>query len=140
MLGSREITRNGSQNGLAIWDNSSDPFPLTVDRDRIGVRVAFGGGASTTCGQPLVECYDADSANGVLLARGYSMAGSGAQPSPPLARNVYLTPGTCPDPYFHDQSAACTIGVHAEVDSVPATSSRPSARSSRQGLAAAPIR
>ena len=33
VLGSREITHNGSQNGLAIWDNSSEPFPLTVDRD-----------------------------------------------------------------------------------------------------------
>ena len=81
--------------------------------------MAFGGGTSTTCGQPLVECYDAGSANGILLARGYSMAGSGAQPSAPLARNVYLTPGTCPDPYFHDESASCTIGVHAEVDFGP---------------------
>jgi hypothetical protein len=119
VLGSREITHNGSQNGLAIWDNSSQPLPLTVDRDRIGVRVAFGGATSTTCGQPLVECYDAGSANGILLARGYSMAGSGAQPNPPLARKVYLTPGTCPDPYFHDETAGCTIGVHAEVDFGP---------------------
>jgi putative Flp pilus-assembly TadE/G-like protein len=119
VLGSREITRNGSQNGLAIWDNSSNPFPLTVDRDRIGVRVAFGGDGSTTCGQPLVECYDAGSPNGILLARGYSMAGSGLQPNAPLARNVYLTPGTCTDPYFHDNSAGCTIGMHAEVDFGP---------------------
>jgi len=119
VLGSRPITRNGSQNGLAIWDNSSSPFPLTVDRDRIGVRVAFGGATSTTCGQPLVECYDAGSANGILLARGYSMAGSGTQPNAPLARNVYLTPGTCTDPYFHDATTSCTIGVHAEVDFGP---------------------
>ena len=119
VLGSREITRNGSQNGLAIWDNSSNPFPLTVDRDRIGVRVAFGGASSTTCGQPLVECYDAGSANGILLARGYSMAGSGTQPNAPLARNVFLKPGTCADPYFHDNTASCTIGVHAEVDFGP---------------------
>ena len=119
VLGSREITRNGSQNGLAVWDNSSNPFPLTVDRDRIGVRVAFGGATSTTCGQPLVECYDAGSANGILLAHGYSMAGSGAQPNAPLARNVYLKPGTCADPYFHDNSSPCTIGVHAEVDFGP---------------------
>ena len=119
VLGSRPITRNGSQNGLAIWDNSSSPFPLTVDRDRIGVRVAFGGATSTTCGQPLVECYDAGSANGILLARGYSMAGSGTQPNAPLARNVYLTPGTCTDPYFHDATTSCTIGAHAEVDFGP---------------------
>ena len=116
-LGSRPLERNGTEDDLAIWDNSTDPFPLTVDRSRIGVRVAFGGATSTTCGDPLVECYDLEDPDlGLLGIRGYPTDGSGAQPGPPIARSVYLTPGTCADPYFVSAPAGCTIGVHAEVD------------------------
>jgi Putative Flp pilus-assembly TadE/G-like len=116
-LASAPLARNGIDDDLAVWDNSADPISLTVDRDNIGVRVAFGGAASTTCGDPLVECYDLEDDNtGILHVRGYSMAGSGAQPNVPLARNVWLTPGTCSDPYFVESETSCTIGVHAEVD------------------------
>jgi hypothetical protein len=78
--------------------------------------VALGGGSSTTCGDALVECYDLGSANGLLHARGWSNAGSGQQPNPPLARSVTLFNGTCTDPYFVASSASCTIGVRAKVD------------------------
>lgn len=115
-LGSRELQRNGTQDDLALWDNSTDPFPLPVNSEHIGVRVAFGGGSSTTCGEPLVECYDLEGPNGILHVRGFSMAGSGAQPAAPLARSVYLLAGGCSDPYFVNVDAACTIGVHADVD------------------------
>jgi hypothetical protein len=36
---------------------------------RVGVRVLMSGGAGTTCGQALVECYDTGSANGILATR-----------------------------------------------------------------------
>jgi hypothetical protein len=116
VLGSQPLARNGTANGLAIWDNSSNPFPLTVNGSRIGVRVALGGATSTNCGDALVVCYDAGGANGILHVRGYSTSGSGAQPSAPLARSVSLITGTCSDPYFIDVSSSCTIGVSAEVD------------------------
>jgi Flp pilus assembly protein TadG len=115
-LGSRPLLRNGNQGNLALWDNSTDPFPLTVHSDHIGVRVAFGGGTSTTCGDPLVECYDLSGPNGILHVRGYSTAGSGGQPGAPLARNVYLKAGSCSDPYFVSQATTCAVAVHADVD------------------------
>jgi Flp pilus assembly protein TadG len=115
-LGSRDLTRTGTANGLAIWDNSGSPLPITVNTRNIGVRVALGGGTSTACGDPLVECYDAGSANGILYARGWSAAGSGAQPGPPIARDVTLFNGSCTDAYFSAAAAPCTIGVSAKVD------------------------
>ncbi|MBW8060402.1 MAG: hypothetical protein FVQ78_08780, partial [Solirubrobacterales bacterium] len=119
VLGSSDLKRNGNSDGLAIWDNETEPLSLTVDRDRIGVRVSLGGAGSITCGDPLVECYDAGSPDGILYVRGFSMDGSGAQPGPPLARDVYLLPGSCPDPYFSSAGEACSVGLHAEVDFGP---------------------
>jgi hypothetical protein len=117
-LASAALTRDGSSGELAIWDNEAEPLPLTVDRERIGMRIALSGGGSTTCGDPLVECYDAESPGGILYVRGYSLAGSGAQPGPPLARNAYLLPGSC-DPYFSSEEEGCSVGLHAEVDFGP---------------------
>jgi Flp pilus assembly protein TadG len=116
VLGSRDLTRSGSAGGLNVWDNSASPLPVTVNARHIGVRVALGGGSSTTCGDALVECYDLGSGNGILYARGWTGAGSGAQPGPPIARNVTLFNGTCADPYFSSATASCTIGVRAKVD------------------------
>jgi hypothetical protein len=87
--------------------------------------VALGGVSNTTCGQPLVQCYDAGAplttggmpTAGVLKIRGYSKAGSGAQPSnDPILRNVTLVAGSCSDPYFSSATAACAFGVRAQVD------------------------
>lgn len=115
-IGSRDLTRTGTANGLAIWDNTASPLPITVNTRNIGVRVALGGGASTACGDALVDCYDAGSTNGILYARGWSDAGSGAQPGAPIARDVTLFNGSCTDSYFSSAAAACTIGVSAKVD------------------------
>ena len=111
LLGSAPLTRNGSNGGLAIWDNSGSPISLNVNTDRIGVRVILGGGSSTTCGEPLVSCFDQ-----VLFVQGWSSAGNAAQPNPPLARSISLFNGTCTDPYFTSSSTPCTVGVRAKVD------------------------
>ena len=111
VLGTRNLVANGTANGLAIWDNSANPLALPVNTGRIGVRVALSGGSSTNCGDTFVTCF-----NQVLFMRGYSTSGSGAVPNPPLARNVYLTPGSCADPYFTASGANCTVVVHADVD------------------------
>jgi hypothetical protein len=117
VLASTPLTKTGfdSTLGLATWDNASAPASVSVNSSRIGVRVAFGGGSSTTCGDNLVECYDLGSSNGIVFARGYSTSGSAAQPNPPIARDVALFSGSCPDPYFN-VAASCSIGVNAQVD------------------------
>jgi Flp pilus assembly protein TadG len=126
ILGSTALTRAGTSNGLAVWDNAGAPLPVkfdSADAD-VGVVVALGGAASTTCGQPLVECYDAGVAmaasgvpsKGIVHVRGWSAAGSGAQPGTPIARGATLLPGTCADPYFSAATATCQFGVRARVD------------------------
>ncbi|MEK6275160.1 MAG: pilus assembly protein TadG-related protein [Actinomycetota bacterium] len=119
VLASTPLNNTGVANGLSIWDNSAAPLSVPVNTSDIGVRVTLGGGASTTCGDPLVDCYDSGSSNGIVHVRGWSSAGSGAQPNPPLARDVTLVPGSCTDPYFSSASSSCTIGVSAVVDFGP---------------------
>jgi hypothetical protein len=114
-IASTPLTKTGFANGLATWDNSAAPVSVPISSERIGVRVALGGGASTTCGDPLVACYDLGSANGILYVRGWSSSGTGAQPGPPVARSVTLFPGSCSDPYFSADASTCTIGVTATV-------------------------
>jgi hypothetical protein len=117
VLASSPLTKQGfdSTTGLATWDNVTAPASVSVNSSRIGVRVALGGGSSTTCGGYLVQCYDLESANGIVFVRGYSTGGSAVQPNPPIARDVRLFSGSCPDPYFN-VAASCSIGVNAQVD------------------------
>jgi hypothetical protein len=117
VLATTPLTNTGSANGLSIWDNSAAPVSVSIPSSQVGVRIALSGSAaSTTCGDFLVDCYDAGSPDGIVYIRGWSSAGSGAQPNPPLAREVTLIPGTCADPYFSSATATCTIGVSAVVD------------------------
>jgi hypothetical protein len=112
-IASRALTRRGVSNGLSVWDNSDEPLPVEIDADHVGVRVALGGRSSTVCGEPLVECYDAGSVNGVVHIRGWTTAGG--NPKEPRAKHVRLVPGgDCADAYFASDS--CTFGVLAEVD------------------------
>jgi hypothetical protein len=120
VLASTLLSNTGVANGLSIWDNSAAPISVPVNSSQIGVRITLGGGASTTCGDPLVDCYDSGSSNGIVYVRGWSSSGIGAQPNPPLARAVTLFPGSCADPYFSSASSACSIGVSAVVDFGPA--------------------
>jgi hypothetical protein len=115
---STPLTNIGFVDGLSIWDNASAPLSVPISTDNIGLRVALSGGASTTCGDPLVECYDlADPGRGLVYVRGWSPVplGAGAQPIP-LARSVELVNGSCSDPYFSSVAFSCTIGVRATVD------------------------
>jgi hypothetical protein len=120
VLATTDLTNTGLANGLSIWDNNASPVSVPVSASRIGLRIALSGGASTTCGAPLVDCYDVDSSDGIVHIRGFSNGGSGVQPNPPLARDVRLLPGTCSDPYFSSATSACSIGVSAVVDFGPA--------------------
>jgi hypothetical protein len=119
VIASVPLTKTGSSNGMAVWDNVSAPVSVPINSSRIGVRIALGGGTSTTCGEELVECYDLGETNppqGILFIRGWSATGSGAPPNSPIARSVTLFPGSCSDPYFVSSATACTVGVAATVD------------------------
>ena len=116
VLATTNLTNTGSASGLSIWDNSASPVSVPISSSKIGVRITMSGTSSTTCGDPLVDCYDSGSANGIVYIRGYSGSGSAAQPNPPIARDVTLIPGTCSDPYFSSATSPCTIGVSAVVD------------------------
>jgi hypothetical protein len=127
VLGSTPLTKVGTSSGLVVWDNAAAPVAVTFGtaNANVGVVVALGGLSSTTCGEFLVHCYDAGAAmmpgglpsRGILRVRGYSNAGSGAQPgNDPILRDVTLVPGGCADPYFSSATSACTFGVRARVD------------------------
>jgi hypothetical protein len=116
VLASTPLTKVGIVDGLAVWDNATAPVSVPISASHIGVRIALGGAASTSCGDPLVDCYDLESAGGIVSARGYDATTSAAQPNPPVARSVTLFPGSCPDPYFSTQTSTCTVGVEAVVD------------------------
>jgi Putative Flp pilus-assembly TadE/G-like len=116
VIASVPLTKTGISNGLALWDNASTPVSVPINTSAIGVRIALGGGTSTTCGDPLVECYDAASGHGVDYVRGWSSAGSGAPPNTPIARSVTLFSGSCLRPYFVSEASSCSVGVAATVD------------------------
>jgi hypothetical protein len=116
VLASTPLTRVGLVDGLAVWDNATAPLSVPINTSHIGVRIALGGASSTTCGDPLVDCYDLASPGGIVYARGYDGSSSGAQPNPPVARSVTLVPGSCPDPYFSTETSTCTVGIEATVD------------------------
>ncbi|MGH3033362.1 MAG: pilus assembly protein TadG-related protein [Gaiellaceae bacterium] len=116
VIGSAPLAKVGTSGGLAIWDNAGAPLSVPISSSRIGVRIALGGASSTTCGGYLVECYDLESSNGIVYVRGWSSSGSAVPPNPPIARDVSLFTGSCPDAYFNSQASSCTIGVSASVD------------------------
>lgn len=117
VLGERNLTRIGDPDS-PIWDNSGDPLHFTVNRARIGVRVALSSTSSGpfACGDPLVECFDSQSANGLLHIRGWSAAGTVTPANNPIARDVRLLAGTCTGAYFSSAAAQCLTGVDAKID------------------------
>jgi len=128
VLGSADLSKVGTSNGLVVWDNADAPKPIKIDTSdvNVGVVIALSGAATPSCGQPLTDCYDASTvpngggmpSNGIVYIRGYSMAGDGIQSlgHTPLLRDVTLVPGTCTDPYFSASATSCTVGVRAHAD------------------------
>jgi hypothetical protein len=110
--------------GLTLWQTDPlAPPAVTVSSTttRIGVRVALSGNAaSTTCGQPLVECYDqVDTGTGLVYLRAWSDESATVPPDAPKARSVTLfSPGAaCADPYFASDVTPCAeAGVRARID------------------------
>jgi Putative Flp pilus-assembly TadE/G-like len=115
VLASSSLSRNGTQNGLSIWESPDVAVPITAQH--VGVRVALSGdSATTTCGQNYVSCFDLTSGTrGLVHLRGWTAAGT-ATAQAPIARSVSLVPGTCPDATFVNAAVSCTIGVNATVD------------------------
>jgi Flp pilus assembly protein TadG len=117
VLASAALTRAGTDAGQVIWNNAAAPIERKIDKQNIGVRVVLSGSDSTTCGDALVECYQPPGTqHGVSLIHGYSTSGTVGATDAPRARDVRLTPGTCPAAYFVAATAACTIGVDASID------------------------
>jgi hypothetical protein len=74
------LCRTGAQNGLAQWSSAGGcspgigPVPVRIDTQDIGLRIVLSGSDSTTCGQPLVVCYDTETKDGLVHIRGWSAA------------------------------------------------------------------
>ncbi len=117
------------ENGLQIWDNAADnsgtAVPLKVEQSRIGMRVALSRDPATTdCSDPVVECFDASSANGLLFLRGHATTPAVVDGSQPELRDAWLLPGTCGDGYYSSATAACTVQLNGRIDFAPNATSR----------------
>jgi hypothetical protein len=118
---------SGWNQGAGSCDKSTPATPLSQTFDdpkyaQVGVRVQVSGSLSTiNCGQPLVTCYDAGSANGLGFVHGWSdqPTVTTADHSAPQPRSVVLLPGTCGDAYFSARATSCTVGLSAKVDFQP---------------------
>jgi Flp pilus assembly protein TadG len=111
VIDSQPLTPNGSANGLAYWDNSTSPFSnITIPAASVGVRVVLSGASSTTCGDPLVACYDlTDATHGLSHVRSWSNT-----TALPAVRDAFLTPVTCPNGYFN--AGNCGVGLTADIN------------------------
>jgi len=132
-------------NGVVTWDSTASVATVPIGVTNVGVRIALAGitlcnqaaspqcGAgmsaapgSALCNQVLVTCYESGSATSLVRIRGWSSTPSGAQPNPPQARSVQLTPGTnCSDPYFSSDKATCAnvrIAAHVDIGTLPPAS------------------
>ena len=114
-LGRRDLT---AVDGTSSWDNTGDPFPLTMDSTKVGIRVALTTTSSgpLDCGAPLVDCFDAGSANGILRIHGWQEPGTVLPTQSPKLRDVRVVNGTCTGAYFSSATAACAVAVEADVD------------------------
>ena len=124
VLDSQPLAENGTNGaGDANWDNTGHSLNVTVGgRSKLGVRVVLSGrdpsdANATTCGQPLVTCYDADPANhGLSFIQGWTNDGNPAvQTAEPKVRSVNLLNDSCADGYFVT-TPNCTFHVQATVD------------------------
>jgi Flp pilus assembly protein TadG len=131
--------------GVVQWDSTGSVATVPIGVTNVGVRIALAGTAlcnataspqcaagvsaasgSALCNQVLVTCYETGTSTSLVQIRGWSSTPSGAQPNPPQARSVQLTPGTgCADPYFSSDKELCPnvrIAAHIDSGSLPASS------------------
>ena len=109
-LATVELTRSGTSGNEQLWVTPAG-IPVEIASKDIGVRLRLVGGSdpSAACGQLYTECYDLESADGVVHIRGWDAAPA------PAVQNAWLLPGSCvPDAYF--AIGDCSGGVQAEVD------------------------
>jgi hypothetical protein len=109
-LGTVQLSKAGSSGADQLW-NTVTPISVSIPSAHVGVRIRVVGGADPTaaCGALFTECYDTDSANGVIHIRGWSTG------TAPTVRNAWLLAGSCtPDAYF--AAADCSAGIQADVD------------------------
>jgi hypothetical protein len=111
VIATTALTKVGQVGQFVQWGNADAPVSVTVDRKNVGVRIIASGSSSTTCGDPLVDCF-----SGIDYVRGWTAATDATQPNPPRARSVTLEPGTCGDAYFNYLSASCSVAVRAKLD------------------------
>lgn len=115
-----ELTPHGSNAGLQIFANDTAlalPVPAGTPA-RIGVRLAVSGNAATTtCGQPLVACYDSlQTSRGLSFIRTWAeLPATLASPAAPVAGSVFVEPGSCPNGSFNSNTTSCAIKVSAKV-------------------------
>jgi Flp pilus assembly protein TadG len=116
VLGERELTATAFGDTVT-WDNAGDPLPVSIDRSRIGMRVAVSYGSSLDCSNVLVKCYDPSSANaGVMSIRGYQTGPPVLTTQNPVARDVDVINGDCTSAYFTATTATCHVGIDADID------------------------
>ncbi|MCW3016568.1 MAG: hypothetical protein JWO02_3660 [Solirubrobacterales bacterium] len=111
------LDAHGASGGLLQFDNESAPLAFTPPANvtSLGVRLALGGATSTTCLQPLVNCYDSATTQGLSYVRTWSDQGDPTSGQPPVARSVSFSPITCTNGSFSSAGSACTIAINAKV-------------------------
>jgi putative Flp pilus-assembly TadE/G-like protein len=117
-LAQATLSAHGSGGGLARFDNQSAPLSFTPPAgvSNLGVRLAMTGATSTTCGDPLVTCYDTAAPNqGLAFLRSWSDQPAIATNGAPVLRSVSLSPGTCPNGSFGSSPVSCTMEAVARV-------------------------
>jgi len=111
-IATRALAPAGGAGGLTYWDNSASPFSNTVMPNApVGVRVTLSGSTSTTCGDPLVACYDlTDPTHGLEYIRTWSSAGTA-----PIVHDAFLLNNNCSNSnaYFNN---GCSVGLQTDVD------------------------
>ena len=116
------LTAAGSSGGLLQFNNDAEPLTLSVPASsgNLGVRLALSGGTSTTCGDPLVTCYDGVSTNGLSYVRTWEEPPAPETDQRPAVGSVFLAPNSCDNASFNSHTGSCTMNVTAKVKWNPA--------------------
>jgi hypothetical protein len=122
VIASTDLDNTGSSGGLATWSNAASPKAVTINAASIGVRIVVSGSTSTTCGDPLVACYETGTTKGLAHIRGWAASTA----TTPVVRDVKLFGNTCADGYFTTSGASCNVSAAVDValGSAPVSTTR----------------